>query len=167
MVSFGYLKILWGYGSCKNVGDLGKRRQAFTYEEEATLIRNTKPFAHFIDPDDPSFFNPENMPKQIRDFCIKSGQQPEMEGSFLRCILESLSLSYRWVLEKLEVLTGKSIEVIHMGGGIQNDLFCQFTANATNRPVVAGPVEASAIGNSLSQWIALGKIKDLKEGRDC
>ena len=54
MASFGYLKILWGYGSCKNVGDLGKRRQAFTYEEEATLIRNTKPFAHFIDPDDPS-----------------------------------------------------------------------------------------------------------------
>lgn len=52
------------------------------------------------------------------------------------------------------------------GGGIQNDLFCQFTANATNRPVVAGPVEASAIGNSLSQWIALGKIKDLKEGRE-
>lgn len=125
MASFDYLKILWGYGSCKNVGDLGKRRQAFTYEEEETLIRNTKPFAHFIDPDDPSFFNPENMLKQIRDFCIKSGQQPpEMEGSFLRCILESLSFKYRWVLEKLEVLTGKSIEVIHMGGGgIQNDLF--------------------------------------------
>ena len=81
MASFGYLKILWGYGSCKNVGDLGKRRQAFTYEEEETLIRNTKPFAHFIDPDNPSFFNPENMLKQIRDFCIKSGQQPpETEG---------------------------------------------------------------------------------------
>ncbi len=169
MASFGYLKILWGYGSCKNVGGTwAKEGKLFTYEEEATLIRNTKPFAHFIDPDDPSFFNPENMPKQIRDFCIKSGQQPpETEGSFLRCILESLSLSYRWVLEKSEVLTGKSIEVIHMGGGgIQNDLFCQFTANATNRPVVAGPVEASAIGNSLSQWIALGKIKDLKEGRE-
>nr|WP_252977588.1 FGGY-family carbohydrate kinase [Bacillus luti] len=71
------------------------------------------------------------------------------------------------MLEKLEILTGKSIEVIHMGGGgIQNDLFCQFTANATNRPVVAGPVEASAIGNALSQWITLGKIKDLKEGRE-
>ena len=83
MASFGYLKILWDYGSFKNVGDLGKRRQAFTYEEEAAFIRNTKPFAHFIDPDDPSFFNPENMPKQILDFCIKSGQQPpETEGSF-------------------------------------------------------------------------------------
>ncbi len=169
MASFGYLKILWDYGSFKNVGGLGQKKASFfTYEEEAAFIRNTKPFAHFIDPDDPSFFNPENMPKQILDFCIKSGQQPpETEGSFLRCILESLSFKYRWVLEKLEVLTGKSIEVIHMGGGgIQNDLFCQFTANATNRPVVAGPVEASAIGNALSQWIALGKIKDLKEGRE-
>lgn len=157
---------LWLMQECR--GTWAKEGKLFTYEEEETLIRNTKPFAHFIDPDDPSFFNPENMLKQIRDFCIKSGQQPpEMEGSFLRCILESLSFKYRWVLEKLEVLTGKSIEVIHMGGGgIQNDLFCQFTANATNRPVVAGPVEASAIGNSLSQWIALGKIKDLKEGRD-
>ncbi|MDR4945141.1 rhamnulokinase [Neobacillus cucumis] len=157
---------LWLIQACRSVW--AKDGKLFTYEDEAELIKNAKPFTSFIDPDDPSFFNPENMPKQIRDFCIKSGQQPpETEGDFLRCILESLSLKYRWVLEKLETLTGNRIEVIHMGGGgIRNDLFCQFTANATNRPVVAGPVEASSIGNSLSQWIALGKIKDLKEGRE-
>ncbi|WP_066386459.1 rhamnulokinase [Neobacillus mesonae] len=141
---------------------------SITYEEEGQLIRNSKPFQSLIDPDDPEFFNPENMPKKIREYCVKKVQQPpETKGEFLRCILESLSLKYRWVIERLEHLTGKRIEVIHMGGGgIQNEFLCQFTANATNRRVVAGPVEASAIGNSLSQWIALGEIKDLKEGRE-
>lgn len=141
---------------------------SITYEEEGQLIRNSKPFQSLIDPDDPEFFNPENMPKKIREYCVKKVQQPpEAKGEFLRCILESLSLKYRWVIERLELLIGKSIEVIHMGGGgIQNEFLCQFTANATNRRVVAGPIEASAIGNSLTQWIALGEIKDLKEGRE-
>jgi rhamnulokinase len=145
-----------------------KEGRNFTYEEEAKLIRDATSFISLIDPDDPSFFNPEDMPKQIRNYCIRSGQQaPETPGEFLRCILVSLSLKYRWVLEKLEYLVGKPIGVIHMGGGgIQNELFCQFTANATNRPVLAGPVEASALGNSITQWIALGKIKDLTEGRE-
>jgi rhamnulokinase len=141
---------------------------SFTYEEEARLIRDAASFTSLIDPDDSSFFNPVNMPKQIWEFCIKTGQlTPETPGDFLRCILVSLSLKYRWVLEKLEYLTGKSIGIIHMGGGgIQNELFCQFTANATGRPVVAGPVEASAIGNSLTQWMALGEIKNLSDGRE-
>jgi rhamnulokinase len=157
---------LWLIQECRSAW--AKEGRTFTYEEEAEFIRNAKPFTSFIDPDDPHFFNPENMPKQIREVCIKSKQQaPETAGEFLRCILESLSLKYRWVLEKLEDLTGKQIEVIHMGGGgIQNEFLCQFTANATNRRVIAGPVEASSIGNSLSQWIALGRIKDLKEGRE-
>jgi rhamnulokinase len=144
-----------------------KEGRSFTFEQEAQLIRDAASFNSIVDPDDPSFFNPENMPKQIRNYCIRSGQKPpENPGDFLRSILVSLSLKYRWVLEKLEYLIGKPIEVIHMGGGgIQNELFCQFTANATNRPVLAGPVEASAIGNSITQWIALGKIKDLSEGR--
>lgn len=144
-----------------------KEGRSFTFKEEAEMIQDAASFTSLIDPDDSCFFNPDNMPKQIRDYCLKTGQKaPEVPGEFLRCILVSLSLKYRWVLEKLEYLTGKSIEVIHMGGGgIQNELFCQFTANATNRPVVAGPNEASVIGNSLMQLIALGRIKDLSEGR--
>lgn len=145
-----------------------KKGKRITYEEEAQLIQNSKPFQSLIDPDNPAFFNPENMPRQIKEYCVNRGQKvPETDGDFLRCILESLSLKYRWVIERLEQLTGKPIEVIHMGGGgIQNKFLCQFTANATNRRVIAGPVEASAIGNSLTQWIALGEIKDLKEGRE-
>lgn len=156
---------LWLMQECRSAW-LKAGRQ-ITYEEEAQLIRGAKPFQRFIDPDDPAFFNPEHMPKEISGYCGRTGQKPpEAEGEFLRCILESLALKYCWVIERLETLTGRPIKVIHMGGGgIQNQLFCQFTANATNRPVVAGPIEASAIGNSLTQWIALGEIKDLQEGR--
>ncbi|PLS03741.1 rhamnulokinase [Neobacillus cucumis] len=157
---------MWLIQQCKSAWS--KEGRIFTYEEEAQLIRDTASFTSLIDPDDSAFFNPNHMPEQIRNYCIRTGQEaPETPGEFLRCILVSLSLKYRWVLEKLEQLAGKSIETIHMGGGgIQNELFCQFTANATNRTVIAGPVEASAIGNSLTQWIALGKMKDLKEGRE-
>ncbi|MFF2446632.1 rhamnulokinase family protein [Neobacillus sp. NPDC058068] len=157
---------LWLMQECRSAWL--KAGKHITYEEEGQLIQHTKPFQRFIDPDDSDFFNPVNMPKQIRDYCIKTGQlPPETNGDFLRCILESLSLKYRWVIERLEELTGNPIKVIHMGGGgIQNPFLCQFTANATNRTVVAGPIEASAIGNSLSQWIALGEIKNLKEGRE-
>jgi rhamnulokinase len=138
-----------------------------SYAEESIWVKEAKPFKSFINPDDPMFFNPENMPNQIRKYCNKTGQSvPESNGEILRCILESLALKYRWVIEKLEQLTNSSLQEIHMGGGgIQNEWLCQFTANATNRVVTAGPVEASAIGNSLAQWIALGEIKDLKEGR--
>lgn len=145
-----------------------KEGMHFTYEEEGRLIRNAAAFTSLIDPDDPSFFNPVHMPTQIRNFCINTGQQPpEKPGEYLHSILVSLSLKCRWIVEKLEHLTGRQIGTIHMGGGgIQNELFCQFIANAANRPVVAGPVEASAIGNALTQWIALGEIKNLTEGRE-
>src|SRR5699024_354322 len=85
---------------------------------------------------------------------------------FIRCILESLALKYRWVLEKLEHLTESEIPSIHMaGGGIQNKSLCQFTANATKKPVKTGPVEASSIGNALSQFIALGALENLTAAR--
>ncbi|ETI67301.1 rhamnulokinase [Neobacillus vireti] len=157
---------LWLIQECRSAWL--KEGKPISYEQEDQLIRKTKPFQTLIDPDDPVFFNPEHMPRQIRDYCVKTKQKtPESDGDFLRCILESLALKYRWVIEKLEKLTGKPIERIHMGGGgIQNRFLCQFTANATQRMVTAGPIEASAIGNSLTQWIALGEMKDLQEGRE-
>lgn len=156
---------LWLVQACRVIWS--KQGKTVTYEEENFLIQRTKPFQRFIDPDDPAFFNPKNMVDAIRDFCIRTNQAPPTSpGEYLRSILESLALKYKWVIERLEMLTGNPIETIHMGGGgIQNEYLCQFTANATNRTVIAGPVEASSIGNALSQWIALGEIKDYTEGK--
>ena len=92
---------------------------------------------------------------------------PTEPGAVVRCALESLALRYRWVLERLEELIGRRLDVIHIvGGGSQNTLLCQFTADACNRPVLAGPVEATAIGNVLVQMIGLGVLGSLAEGRE-
>jgi len=156
---------LWLIQACRAIWS--KDGKSVSYAEEKELIQKAKPFQRFIDPDHPAFFNPENMVEAIREYCVYTDQTPpETRGEFLRCILESLTLKYRLVIERLEALTGNWIEAIHMGGGgIQNEFLCQFTANATNRTVVAGPVEASSLGNALSQWIALGEVKDFAEGR--
>lgn len=156
---------LWLIQACRAIWS--KDGKKLTYTEEKELIQQTKPFQSLIDPDHPSFFNPTNMVEAIRNYCLNTNQTPpETKGEILRCILESLTLKYRLVLERLEGLTERRIETIHMGGGgIQNEFLCQFTADATNRRVMAGPVEASAIGNALSQWISLGEIKDYQEGR--
>src|SRR5262249_59155738 len=106
-----------------------------------------------VNPDAASFMLPASMPAALADFCRRSGQPVPVEpGAVIRCALESLALRYRWVLERLEELLARRLEVIHIvGGGSQNGLLCQFTADACNRPVVAGPVEATAIGNVLVQ----------------
>ena len=108
------------------------------------------------------------MPTRIGDFCRRTGQAvPESRGALLRCALESLALKYRWCLEKMETLRGRRIETIHIvGGGSQNTLLCQLTADATDRTVVAGPVEATALGNILMQMLAAGEISSLVEGRE-
>jgi rhamnulokinase len=157
---------LWLIQQCRAVWE--RDGDSLSYEEENQLVKEAQPFRSFINPDDPSFLHPKNMPAQIQEYCQKTGQKvPETKGEFLRCILESLTLKYRWVLERLEHLTDTSIDEIHMGGGgIQNHLLCQFTANATKRLVHAGPVEASTIGNSIAQYLALGEISDLKEARE-
>jgi rhamnulokinase len=107
------------------------------------------------------------MPAALADFCRRSGQPVPVEpGAVIRCALESLALRYRWVLERLEELLGRRLEMVHVvGGGSQNGLLCQFTADACNRPVVAGPVEATAIGNVLVQAVGMGLLGSLTEGR--
>ena len=136
-------------------------------KKEKKLIRQAPPFQSFIDPDNEMFFNPQSMTKSIKSFCQKTGQPiPSTKGELMRCILESLALKYRWVIEKLEQLTRQTIPEIHMaGGGIRNELFCQFTANATNKHIKTGPVEASAIGNGLCQLVTLKEIADLENAR--
>ena len=124
------------------------------------MAAQAEPFAAVVDPDDAAFFKPGDMPERIRSFCARTGQQvPESPGAIVRCALESLALKYRWVLEKTEEMLGHRLEPIHIvGGGTQNRLLNQFTADATGRLVIAGPVEATAIGNILVQAVALGDL---------
>jgi rhamnulokinase len=126
-----------------------------------------QPFRSLIDPDAAGFLNPHNMVEAIRTNCRNNGQPlPETVGQVVRCALESLALRYRWVLQALEELTGTELEVVRIvGGGSQNRLLCQFTADACQRPVVTGPVEATALGNVMMQAIATGHLGSLAEGR--
>src|SRR5699024_10966271 len=138
---------LWLLQQCKREWE--KAGEAITYEEESQLLIEAEPFQALIDPDDELFFNPDAMIKAIQTYCGKTDQKvPETKGELIRCIIESLTLKYRWILERIERLTKKEIPAIHMvGGGIQNKHLCQFTANPTKKEVQADPIEASATGN--------------------
>ena len=157
---------LWLLQQCKKEWE--EAGEVISYQEESELMMQVEPFQSFIDPDNQMFFNPDSMIKAIQEFCKKTNQTvPSTKGEFIRCIIESLALKYRWILERIEKLTEQKAPSIHMvGGGIQNTLLCQFTANATQKEVHAGPIEASAIGNALSQFMALKEINDLDEARD-
>jgi rhamnulokinase len=141
---------------------------SYSYAELAELASNSRPFAAIINPDDPSFVPPGDMPSHIAAFCERTGQTPPVtEGEIVRTILESLALRYRMVLEAIEDIAGYRIDTLHIvGGGGQNRLLNQFTANAIGRPVVVGPVEATAAGNILMQMMAIGEIDSLAEGRE-
>jgi len=134
--------------------------------EYATLIEEAgraESFRSLIDPRANRFMKPGDMPGKITTYCKETGQpSPESPGQFARCILESLALLYRLTIEEVEQATGHSIERLHIvGGGSRNALLNQFAADATEREVVAGPVEATAIGNVLIQAIALGHVESL------
>ena len=140
----------------------------YDYPTLTRLAEEGPPFGSLIEPDHDSFLAPADMPQAIRNFCVETGQTiPVGVGATIRCCLESLALKYRWVLEKLETFRGAPISVIHIvGGGTQNRLLCQLTADATNRTVIAGPVEATAIGNILMQALGTGHINSLAEARE-
>jgi rhamnulokinase len=145
-----------------------KEGKDYCYDELLKMASISKEFQTIIDPDDSKFLNPPNMIKAIKEYCISNGQHiPENEGEFVRCILESLALKYKIEIEKIKCITQKQIEALHIvGGGSQNSMLNQFTADAVGIPVIAGPVEATAIGNILIQAISKGKIKSVKKGRE-
>jgi rhamnulokinase len=120
-----------------------------------------------INPDAADFVAPKDMPAAIREFCRKTNQPlPETDGAVVRCALESLAMRYRQVLGWLEQLTGSTISTIHVvGGGTQNEQLSQMASSACNRQVVAGPIEATAIGNAMMQAIALGAIGSIADAR--
>ncbi|MCA9036191.1 MAG: rhamnulokinase [Planctomycetaceae bacterium] len=157
---------LWLIQRCKLAFE--QRGRQFDYGSLTQLAIDTTPFRSLIDPDRAEFLDPTDMTDAISAECRRTNQPvPETEGQFIRCILESLALKYRMVLGWMEQLTGVPISVIHIvGGGTQNQLLNQFTADACGRPVFAGPVEATALGNVLVQARAAGDLGSLSEIRD-
>ncbi|MFC4599258.1 rhamnulokinase [Cohnella hongkongensis] len=157
---------LWLLQECKREWD--EQGKEIGFPELVRLAEQAEPFRSLVHPDDPRFFSPGGMADKIRSFCAETSQPiPHSEGEIARCILESLALRYRQALEQAEKLTDRAYGGLHMvGGGIQNELLCRLTANAIGKPVWAGPVEASAIGNMLMQLVALGECKDLREARE-
>ncbi len=138
-----------------------------SYDDLTRMAAEARPFAAVIDVDDPTLAQPGDMPARIRAYCERTGQSAlQSKGEIIRCALEGIALKYRYVLEHLEEMTGRRLEPIHIvGGGTKNRLLSQFTADATGRHVVTGPVEATAIGNIMVQAIALGRIHSLADAR--
>lgn len=156
---------LWLVQECKQ--SFERKGKSFDYATLMQLASEAKPFRSFVDPDEHRFLKPNDMASEIQNYCRETGQPvPESEGELVRCALESLALTYRKVLHGLQSLTGTPVEVIHIvGGGCQNVLLNQMTADACGLPVVAGPVEATAFGNILIQARAAGELETLDDIR--
>ena len=139
----------------------------YSWPEMVEMSLKAQPFKCLIDPDAREFLNPGDMPAAIASFCLKTGQpKPETHGEVIRTIFESLALKYRATLDSIRAVSAIDIEKIHIiGGGANNELLCQYAANATNLPVYAGPTEATAIGNIMMQAKALGAVSSLVEIR--
>jgi rhamnulokinase len=162
----------------KNIGGLwllqearrawAARGKEFQWEELGRLAHGARALQSLIDPDHDSFLSPTDMTAAIAEYCRATGQVvPADEGAVARCILESLALKYRYVLESLQRIVDRRLETIHIiGGGTQNRLLCQFTADATARRVLAGPIEATAAGNALVQAMASGAISGVEQARE-
>lgn len=138
------------------------------FSELSKMAAEAKPFRCFIDPDEPRFSAPGNLPLRIVEYCRETNQSvPETKGEIVRCILESLALKYRATVDMIDDLSGKRLPSINVvGGGTQEKQLMQFTASACGRPVKAGPVEATALGNIVSQAIAAGEVRDIWQGRE-
>ncbi len=157
---------LWLVQQCKRAFDA--RGKKYEYGQLARVAAKVPALRSIVNPDDSRFLNPPDMPKAIQDFCRETKQPvPKTEGELVRCAYESLALKYREVLGWLEELTGNRIEVVHIvGGGSKSEILNQFTADACQRPVTAGPVEATAMGNLLVQARASGELSSLAEMRE-
>ena len=139
----------------------------YSWDELLKLAQQAPAFKSLLDPDQAIFSKPGNQPKRIKEYCQKTNQAiPESVGEIVRICLESLALRYRWVIESLETKLKRRFKTIHIvGGGSQNKLLNQFTANACKKAVIAGPIEATALGNIMLQAIATEYIANISEGR--
>lgn len=147
--------------------NLNAQGNAYSYNDLEQAARRSEAFKCFIDPDAPSLSSPGGLWDKIKAYCEKTQQPiPETVGEAVRCIYESLALKYRYAISQISRVTGKDFDVLHLlGGGTKDNFLCEMTANCLNIPVLAGPVEATALGNIILQFIALGEIESVEQGR--
>lgn len=157
---------LWLLQACRR--DWAAAGVELSYDDLVQGASETPAFGSLVDPDDPTFLNPPNMASAIAAYCTRTGQPaPDAPATVARVIFESLALKYRVVLEWLEEVAGLSLRTIRViGGGAQNRLLNQLTADVTGRVVVAGPIEATALGNIAMQMVATGNVASLADARD-
>jgi rhamnulokinase len=157
---------MWLLQECRRIWNLSGAD--LDWEALNRLSAVEPPLRSLVDPDAPDFMAPQDMPQAIRDFCKRTGQPiPENEGAIVRCALESIAMKFRHVLGMCEELAGGRLNTIHIvGGGTKNRQLCQAAADACHRRVVAGPVEATAIGNIMMQAVAAGDVASIGEARE-
>lgn len=157
---------LWLLQECRK--SWSKTGYQLNYSDLVDTAKMAKPFKTFLDPDYSGFYNPLDMPAAIDHYCTETNQEsPETVGEYVRTIMEGLAFKYRLVLDQLKEVTGKKINKIHIiGGGSQNKLLCQYTANVTGLKVITGPTEGTAAGNLLIQASSLGFLSSLEQIRE-
>jgi rhamnulokinase len=157
---------LWIVQQCRD--QWTKEGEAYSYTELTHMAEKAPHLKAFIDPDYTEFLQMGNMVGKVQNYCRQTGQPvPKSKGEIIRTVLQGLALRYRFVIEQLEEISGKHAAEIHIvGGGTKNQLLNQFTADALNRKVITGPIEATAIGNIVVQAIAMGDIAGWDEGVD-
>ncbi len=156
---------MWIIQECRR--DWIKAGHDLSWNDVTWLAGQAEPLRSIIDTDAPEFYAGGNMEQKIKDYCARTGQPvPETIGQVARCVYESLALKYRNALENLEQVKGEKIDSLNIvGGGIQNRMLDQMVADALDRPVITGPIEGAAMGNLLTQAMALGDLKDLDDLR--
>ncbi|MCG2814553.1 MAG: rhamnulokinase [Candidatus Aminicenantes bacterium] len=155
---------LWLLQECRRAWSAAKE---YNYEELINGTRSAPVFRALVDPDWAGFLNPNNMPEAIDTYCLKTKQPaPQNPSDYVHCILESLALKYRYVLDELRTVHSHPVRKLHLiGGGVQNTRLCQWTADATELPLTAGPAEATAVGNLLVQGLGTGVFQSIEEMR--
>jgi len=156
---------LWLVQECRRTW--ARQGEDYTYDDLTQMAAEAEPLQAVVDPDHDDFLKPGDMPARIQAFCQRTNQPvPQSKAAIVRCALEGIALKYRWVLERVEELLERRLEPLHIvGGGTQNRLLSQLTADAIGRQVIAGPIEATATGNIIMQATALGHLASLEEGR--
>lgn len=163
--TYRFLKNIMGLWVIQEVKRLLPKK--YSYDELVEMAKKVKPFQQLIDLNDDRFINPENMIDEIQEYCRETKQKvPETPGELAQAVYSNLAIIYALELETLEKLTQKEIHEIYIvGGGGQNNLLNQLTATISQKTVLVGPTEATAIGNILMQMITSGEVKDIQEGR--
>lgn len=166
--TFRFLKNITGLWLLQRCREIWEKEKPLSYDQLMAMARKAKSFQFFIDPDWKGFLNPADMTEAIRKYCTQTGQEPPHSiEEFVRGICECLAMKYRSVLDEIRLIRTTPIRRIHLiGGGAKNRLLCQFTANATGLSVLAGPDEATSIGNLMMQARAHAHIQSLSQMRE-